>query len=254
MLEAIGRLPFGTYTNEMRVDGHEREIDLRASLTISESDRCRFRGYIARIRSRYQRPFNLHASVRIVWRSGASSEQTFPIMPALAPVRVTAPEGSILNAPPPCGVCATTCHSQMLPDVVLGCLHQVDGVDVPAEGSSSLWNPLLMNGPPSDTTATIGSRRSLRSTYFIQAGPGLVRAKMVFPPQLFLRACVTPPVEISETIAPLVVWRKEYRTDSGGAGTHRGGLGQIMEVEHAEQARFCCFGHVRSRVKSRARS
>ena len=37
MLEAIGRLPFGTYTNEMRVDGHEREIDLRASLTISES-------------------------------------------------------------------------------------------------------------------------------------------------------------------------------------------------------------------------
>ena len=27
-----------------------------------------------------------------------------------------------------------------------------------------------------------------------------------------------------------MVWKKEYRQDSGGAGEFRGGLGQIMEV------------------------
>jgi N-methylhydantoinase B len=31
------------------------------------------------------------------------------------------------------------------------------------------------------------------------------------------------PVEINEAVAPLIFWRKEYRTDSGGAGKQRGG-------------------------------
>jgi N-methylhydantoinase B len=37
------------------------------------------------------------------------------------------------------------------------------------------------------------------------------------------------PVEVIETLSPLVVHRRELRPDSGGAGTFRGGLGQIME-------------------------
>ncbi|MEQ9122104.1 MAG: hydantoinase B/oxoprolinase family protein, partial [Alphaproteobacteria bacterium] len=46
------------------------------------------------------------------------------------------------------------------------------------------------------------------------------------------------PVEINETIAPLIFWKKEYRADSGGAGAHRGGVGQVMEIEHAQGAPF----------------
>ena len=46
------------------------------------------------------------------------------------------------------------------------------------------------------------------------------------------------PVEITETLAPLVVWSKEYRQDSGGAGEHRGGLGQVMEIGSAEDMPF----------------
>ena len=38
------------------------------------------------------------------------------------------------------------------------------------------------------------------------------------------------PVEATEAITPLVIWRKELRQDSGGAGRQRGGLGQVMEV------------------------
>jgi len=46
------------------------------------------------------------------------------------------------------------------------------------------------------------------------------------------------PVEVTESISPLIVWRKEFRPDSGGAGLHRGGLGQTMELGLLEDAPF----------------
>ena len=38
-------------------------------------------------------------------------------------------------------------------------------------------------------------------------------------------------IEAFESVSPLVVWKKEFRTDSGGAGLRRGGLGQACEIE-----------------------
>ena len=49
------------------------------------------------------------------------------------------------------------------------------------------------------------------------------------------------PVEATEAITPLVIWRKELRQDSGGAGKYRGGLGQVMEVASRENAPFGIF-------------
>jgi N-methylhydantoinase B len=49
------------------------------------------------------------------------------------------------------------------------------------------------------------------------------------------------PIEITEAISPLVVWRKEYRQDSGGAGRFRGGLGQVMEIGSRENEPFAIF-------------
>ena len=46
------------------------------------------------------------------------------------------------------------------------------------------------------------------------------------------------PIEVNEAVSPIVVWRKEYRQDSGGAGEFRGGLGQIMEVGTLDKAPF----------------
>src|SRR5207253_4903435 len=47
----------------------------------------------------------------------------------------------------------------------------------------------------------------------------------------FPSGVASSPVEVVETTGPLVIRRKEYRRDSGGAGRHRGGLGQVIEVE-----------------------
>ena len=46
------------------------------------------------------------------------------------------------------------------------------------------------------------------------------------------------PIEITEALSPLLVRRKEYRTDSGGPGEFRGGLGQVMEVATLDDAPF----------------
>jgi N-methylhydantoinase B len=48
-------------------------------------------------------------------------------------------------------------------------------------------------------------------------------------------------IEITEALTPLVVWKKELRRDSGGAGQHRGGLGQVMEISSREDAPFAIF-------------
>ena len=46
------------------------------------------------------------------------------------------------------------------------------------------------------------------------------------------------PVEATEQVGPVIIWRKELRPDSGGAGQFRGGLGQYMDVGARESHEF----------------
>jgi N-methylhydantoinase B len=46
------------------------------------------------------------------------------------------------------------------------------------------------------------------------------------------------PVEVSEANAPIVIWKKELRVDSGGIGAQRGGLGQTVVVGARGDAPF----------------
>ena len=41
---------------------------------------------------------------------------------------------------------------------------------------------------------------------------------------------MTMSAEATEQVGPIIVWRKEIRENSGGAGKQRGGLGQIIEI------------------------
>ena len=56
------------------------------------------------------------------------------------------PEGCILNAPRPYPVSVRHVVGQLLPDLMMGCLHQAVPDRVNAEGSSALWNPPLRGG------------------------------------------------------------------------------------------------------------
>jgi N-methylhydantoinase B len=45
-------------------------------------------------------------------------------------------------------------------------------------------------------------------------------------------------VEITESISPVVFWRKELRQDTGGAGKQRGGLGHRLIVGTVDESPF----------------
>ncbi|MDG2284243.1 MAG: hydantoinase B/oxoprolinase family protein, partial [Alphaproteobacteria bacterium] len=126
---------------------------------------------------------------------------------------------------------------QMLPDVVLGCLNQIIPDRVPAEGTSCLWNPVLLGGHGL-TDDDYGDATPFAMNTFHSGGTGARPGKDGLNATAFPSGVRNTPIEINETIAPLIFWKKEYRTDSGGAGIHRGGVGQIMQISHAEDAPF----------------
>ena len=48
-------------------------------------------------------------------------------------------------------------------------------------------------------------------------------------------------IETTEAVAPVIFHKRELRTDSGGAGKYRGGLGQRIEVSSAIDQEFMVF-------------
>jgi N-methylhydantoinase B len=150
-------------------------------------------------------------------------------------VRVTAPEGCILNAPRPAAVSARHAIGQMLPDVVLGCLEEPLGGDVPAEGASCLFGPVFLGGRGL-IAGSAGDPFVINAFY--AGGTGGRPGKDGLDCTAFPSGVRSTPVEITENAAPLVIWRKEYRPGSGGAGEFRGGVGQVMEFGHRDDEAF----------------
>ena len=238
MLKEVRELPFGVYKNAMRIDGYESELDLVCEMTISETGiDLDFNGtsptstYGINVPITYTEAYATFG-VRCIIGSRVPNNAG-----SLAPVRIKAPVGCILNAPHPAAVTGRHVIGQMLPDVILGCLNQVIPDRVPAEGTSCLWNPVLLGGHGL-TEYDYGSAQPFAMNTFHSGGTGARPSKDGLDATAFPSGVKNTPIEINETIAPLIFWKKEYRTDSGGPGTHRGGVGQVMEISHSEDAPF----------------
>jgi N-methylhydantoinase B len=241
MLAAVRKLPFGTYRNRMTIDGYDRPLDLVAALTISDrgidvdfSGTSPISEYAINVPLCYTEAY---ASFGVRCIVGADIPNNAG---SLAAVRVTAPVGAILNAVHPAPVAARHIIGQMLPDTVFGCLHQAVAGGVPAEGTSCLWNLRMAGGQGivAGDPALLSNATRFNTTSFHSGGTGGRPTKDGLSATAFPSGVRNVPIEITESITPLVFWRKEYRTDSGGAGRQRGGLGQVMEIANGEDAPF----------------
>jgi N-methylhydantoinase B len=123
----------------------------------------------------------------------------------------------------------------MLPDLILGCLDQALPGRAPAEGASCIWNPVFRSAP---TGSVDQAHDAFVINPIFNGGTGARPGKDGLSTTAFPSGVRTTPTEINEATSPLVVWRREYRTDSAGAGEYRGGLGQIVEIAHREGAAF----------------
>ncbi|NNE88727.1 MAG: hydantoinase B/oxoprolinase family protein, partial [Silicimonas sp.] len=136
----------------------------------------------------------------------------------------------------------------IVPDVVLGALHQALPNTVPAEGASALWN-IQISARPIDPASNLPSSEVLM---FNSGGTGARPLLDGLSATAFPSGVSTMSVEATEHVGPIVVWRKDLREGSGGAGAQRGGLGQIIEIEAREGYDFY-FNAMFDRVENPAR-
>lgn len=241
MLEAVRKLPQGVYRNSMRVDGYDRPIDLVAAMTIREDGiHVDFTGTSA--------PSAFGINVPLCYTEAYSA---FGIKCIVAPkvpnnegslsvITISAPENCILNAKHPLPVATRHITGQMLPDLMIGCLHGALKGQVPAEGTSCLWNLFAMGGPGrvEGDPAELANALSFNVMSFHSGGTGARPGKDGLSATAFPSGVRNVPVEVTEALSPILIRRKEYRVDSGGAGEFRGGLGQVMEVVSLDDAPF----------------
>jgi N-methylhydantoinase B len=223
---AIGALPDGCFEATDVLEANEGDLELRATLTIAaEEIEIDFAGTAP------QHAGNLNCPLAVT-RSAAYFVVrcvTDPDVPAsggaFAPVAVTAPEGSLLNARPPAAVAAgnveTSCR---IADLLFACFSQA--VPVPAQGQGTMNNVTFGND---------------RFTYYETIGGGQGACPGADGPSgvhVTMSNTLSTPTEALELAYPLRIRRHALRLGSGGDGTHRGGDGVIREIEALEPCHF----------------
>jgi N-methylhydantoinase B len=143
---------------------------------------------------------------------------------AYAPVHVTAPAGSLLNATSPAAVVAgNTETSSRIVDVVFSAFGQA--VRVPAQGQGTMNN------------VTFGNRSF---TYYETIGGGQGACPDADGPSavhVAMSNTLNTPVEALELSYPLRVERYELRAGSGGGGIQDGGDGVGRDLRVLEDCR-----------------
>ena len=154
-----------------------------------------------------------------------------------APFKIIAPPGTLVNAQKPAAVYQrmVVCHS--LVDLVMGALADALPDRVMGDSCGCLYN-----------FATATDRSTGAPSVFGEVVPGglgaTARADGIEVMSCHVTNCPIPPIEATEIECPVLYLRRELRTDSGGAGTWRGGVGQVLsyrilgddaELQHTSQ-------------------
>ena len=248
-LEAISKVPDGSYANDMQVDGYDIPVHMKVKLDIKgnilkvdfngTSGMSKFGVNVPLVYTRAYACYGLKCAIAPEVPNNTAS---------LEPFEITAPEGCILAAKRPAPVSVRHVLGHLVPDVILGALHKAIPGVVPAEGSSALWN-IQISARPTDPDSGLPNREVLM---FNSGGTGARPTVDGLSATAFPSGVSTMSVEATEHVGPITVWRKDFREGSGGAGATRGGVGQTIEIEPREGYDFY-FNAMFDRVDNPAR-
>lgn len=223
MREAIRALPDGTYRHESLSDGFDEPIRLAVALTV-DGDELTIDFADSSPQSRYG--INLVLNYTHAYSTFAAKAALAPDVPhnegSFRPVQVTAPPGSILNCLEPAPVGTRHLIGHLLPGVIFGALAPVLPERLIATGADATWLTIWRGVDRRE--------RPFSLTLFQSGGTGARPTKDGLSTTGFPSGVAGVPAEVIETLTPLVQLRRELRTDSGGAGRLRGGLGQVTEM------------------------
>jgi N-methylhydantoinase B len=234
-IERISALPRGTFRNSLTVDGYDEPIELAVALTIGpDGILADFAGTSGMSRFGINVPL-IYAKAYACYGLKCVVAPEIPNNTAsLSPFDVAAPQGCILNASRPAPVSVRHVLGHFVPDLVLGALHECLPGRIPAEGASALWNLHMSVRPIDDEIGGSGAEILM----FNSGGTGARPLLDGLSATAFPSGVHTMPVEATEQVGPVIVWRKELRPGSGGAGERRGGLGQTIEIAAADGHAF----------------
>src|SRR5919201_2231201 len=237
----IAALPDGRFEASDVLEAPEGELELHAAVTVAGDEvEIDFAGTAA------QHPGNLNCPLAVT-RSACYFVVRCLVDPdvpasggAFAPVSVSAPAGSLLNARPPAAVAAgnveTSCR---IVDVLFRAFGEA--VEAPAQGQGTMNN------------VTIGSERF---TYYETIGGGQGACPGADGPSgvhVTMSNTLSTPAEALELGYPLRVRRHALRLGSGGAGTHRGGDGVVREPGGLPPCRVSIISERRARAPAGGR-
>jgi len=233
MRDAIRALRPGTYEYAITSDGFDEPVTIRV--------RCEVRGdelFIdyAGSSPASRRGVNVVMNYTEAYTTYGVKVIISPDVPnnegAFRPLHITAPLGSILNAPRPAPVAARHVVGHFLPHVVAGALGQALPGRVMAEGSANIWG-IQVSGKRVDG-------EPFTHIFFASGGTGARPNKDGLSATAFPSGVLGTPVEVLENLTPLIIERKCLREDSGGRGAYRGGLGQTIAFRVRTPEPFVC--------------
>ena len=226
MRRAIGALPDGVYSSVLEADGFDEAITRIACEVTIRGDRMHID--YAGTSPQVDRGINCVLNYTHAY-------SVYPVKCALDPftprnegsyqaVTVSAPERSILNPvyPAPCSARQLTGH--LLAGAIYKALAPVMPDRIIAECGGAPTMRALFSGLNGE-----GDRFS--QVLFASGGMGASPHRDGLPTTAFPTNVGAGSIEAYESVAPLLVWKKQLRPDSGGAGRFRGGLGQEVEIE-----------------------
>ncbi|WP_058187994.1 hydantoinase B/oxoprolinase family protein [Terracidiphilus gabretensis] len=232
MRTMLARLPAGEFRAEDFLDDdgvHAEPIGIRVAVRI---DPKRGKAEVDFTGTDPQAAGSINAVYAITWSAvfyalrclmGAQGHATAGLM---RPVRVIAPEGTVVNARPPAAVAGGNVEtSQRIVDVVLRALAAACPDHVPA-ASYGTMNNLTIGG--------IDPRTNLPFTYYetIAGGHGgSPQSTGASGHHAHMTNSLNTPVEALEYAYPFRVTRYSLRRGSGGTGSHAGGDGVVREIE-----------------------
>lgn len=237
-LERIAALPRVQADGEMTIDGFDTPITLKVKLTIEE-DRIisDFEGTSGLDKKGINCPLVYTKAYSCYALKCAIAPEIPNNHASLEPFEIAAPVDTIVNAVHPAPVALRHIIGHFVPDTVYDALDKILPDVVPAEGAGCLCNFQVSLRPRTDAPAPATARRAEVLT-FNSGGAGARPTVDGLNATAFPSGVMTMPIEATEHAGPVIIWRKELRPDSGGAGRQRGGLGQFMEVGAVEGHEF----------------
>lgn len=227
--DAIREAPDGTHSFEDQLEGFEGTLPIHATITIAgdeivvdfDGTAPQQPGFSINTPSNYVHAYTL-LSVKT-----AIDPETPPTHGMMEPITLHVPEGSLLNPTRPMPVASRQLVARRIVGTVNGALHGFVPGKVPADGSQLYWYVMEFDDPAPNEGQILQDG--------IYGGAGATAEQDGTPPIAAATNVSNTPIEAIESEFPVRIHAYEFVTDTGGAGTHRGGPGTIREYEFLQQ-------------------